>query len=42
MVRSLTARLVALAVLQMIVLAIIAVIIWYFTAPHGPQHRSSW
>lgn len=33
---SLTARLVAIALLQMVLLAIVAIVIWWFTAPHGP------
>lgn len=40
MFRSLTSRLVAIAVLQMVLLAVIAVVIWWFTAPHAPPGPS--
>jgi signal transduction histidine kinase len=37
--RSLAARLVAIAALQILLLTIVAVVIWWFTAPHGhPPH----
>lgn len=36
MTRSLAARLVAIAALQLLLLALVAIVIWWFTAPHGP------
>ncbi len=39
--RSLAARLVAIAALQILLLAIVAVVIWWFTAPHGPHGHTA-
>lgn len=38
---SLTARLVAIALLQMVLLTAVALVIWWFTAPHGPDGPGS-